>query len=86
MIEIKNLSRHFGALKAVDEISFNISSGTITGFLGPNGAGKTTAMRMLVGYLQPSAGSILLDGKSIFADPIATSTKIGYLQIGRAHV
>ncbi len=79
MIEIKNLSRHFGALKAVDEISFNISSGTITGFLGPNGAGKTTAMRMMVGYLQPSSGSILLDGKSIFADPIATSTKIGYL-------
>ena len=70
MIEIKNLSRHFGALKAVDEISFNISSGTITGFLGPNGAGKTTAMRMMVGYLQPSSGSILLDGKSIFADPL----------------
>lgn len=79
MIEIKNLSRHFGSLKAVDEISFSISSGTITGFLGPNGAGKTTAMRMMVGYLQPSAGSILLDGTSIFADPIATSTKIGYL-------
>lgn len=79
MIEIKNLSRHFGALKAVDEISFSVNSGTITGFLGPNGAGKTTAMRMMVGYLQPSAGSILLDGKSIFADPIATSTRIGYL-------
>ncbi|MCB5262117.1 MAG: ATP-binding cassette domain-containing protein [Candidatus Cloacimonetes bacterium] len=79
MIEIQNLSRHFGALKAVDEISFSVSSGTITGFLGPNGAGKTTTMRMMVGYLQPSAGSILLDGKSIFADPIATSTKIGYL-------
>jgi ABC-2 type transport system ATP-binding protein len=79
MIEIKNLSRHFGALKAVDEISFSVGSGTITGFLGPNGAGKTTTMRMMVGYLQPSAGSILLDGISIFADPIATSTKIGYL-------
>ncbi|MDY0325751.1 MAG: ATP-binding cassette domain-containing protein [Candidatus Cloacimonadaceae bacterium] len=79
MIEIKNLSRHFGALKAVDEISFSVGSGTITGFLGPNGAGKTTAMRMMVGYLQPSSGSILLDGKSIFADPIATSARIGYL-------
>lgn len=79
MIEIKNLSRHFGSLKAVDEISFSVSSGTITGFLGPNGAGKTTAMRMMVGYLQPSGGSIFLDGQSIFADPIATSTRIGYL-------
>lgn len=79
MIEIKNLSRHFGALKAVDEISFSVSSGTITGFLGPNGAGKTTAMRMMVGYLQPSSGSILLDGESIFADPLATSARIGYL-------
>ncbi len=79
MIEIKKLSRSFGSIKAVDEISFTVDSGSITGFLGPNGAGKTTTMRMMVGYLQPSAGEILLDGKSIFDDPIATSTKIGYL-------
>lgn len=79
MIEIKNLSRHFDAIKAVDNISFNIGSGEIIGFLGPNGAGKTTTMRMMVGYLQPHSGSIELDGKSIYADPVATSAKIGYL-------
>lgn len=79
MIEIQNLSRLFGAIKAVDEISFEIEPGEIIGFLGPNGAGKTTTMRMMVGYLQPSGGSILIDGKSIFEDPIATSRKIGYL-------
>ncbi|MCK9309497.1 MAG: ATP-binding cassette domain-containing protein, partial [Candidatus Cloacimonetes bacterium] len=73
MISIKNLSRSFGAIKAVDDISFNIQDKEILGFLGPNGAGKTTTLRMLVGYLQPSSGSIELDGKSIFADAIASS-------------
>ncbi|HOH46826.1 MAG TPA: ATP-binding cassette domain-containing protein [Candidatus Cloacimonadota bacterium] len=79
MIEIKELSRHFGAIKAVDKISFTIAPGEIVGFLGPNGAGKTTTMRMMVGYLQPSSGSVLIDGESIFADPIKTSQRIGYL-------
>ncbi|PKN72398.1 MAG: ABC transporter ATP-binding protein [Candidatus Cloacimonetes bacterium HGW-Cloacimonetes-3] len=79
MININNLSRSFGTLKAVDKISFSIKDSEILGFLGPNGAGKTTTLRMLVGYLQPSSGSIELDGKSIFADPIATSRQIGYL-------
>lgn len=79
MIEIIELSRHFGAIKAVDKISFNIAPGEIVGFLGPNGAGKTTTMRMMVGYLQPSSGSIMIDGESIYADPIKTSQKIGYL-------
>ncbi len=79
MISIKNLSRSFGTLKAVDNVSFSINDREILGFLGPNGAGKTTTLRMLVGYLQPSSGSIELDGKSIFADPIATSSQIGYL-------
>lgn len=79
MIEIKNLSRFFGNLKAVDDISFTIDAGSITGFLGPNGAGKTTTMRMMVGFLQPSKGGIELDGVSIFDDPIHTSGKIGYL-------
>ncbi|MDI3503177.1 MAG: gliding motility-associated transport system ATP-binding protein [Candidatus Cloacimonadota bacterium] len=79
MIEIKNLSRSFGGIKAVDDISFTVSSGYITGFLGPNGAGKTTTMRMMVGYLQPDSGSILLNQESIFEDPIRTSKSIGYL-------
>lgn len=79
MIEIKSLSRSFGNLKAVDEISFTINAGEIVGFLGPNGAGKTTTMRMMVGFLEPNKGSISLEGRSIFADPIATSARIGYL-------
>lgn len=79
MIKIENLSRHFGQLKAVDGISFCLHDKEILGFLGPNGAGKTTTLRMLVGYLQPSNGSISLDGESIFADPLKTSRQIGYL-------
>jgi len=79
MIQIENLSRQFGNLKAVDKISFQIKDREILGFLGPNGAGKTTTLRMLVGYLQPSSGSITLDEKSIFADPLAASRQIGYL-------
>jgi ABC-2 type transport system ATP-binding protein len=79
MIEIKNLSRNFGEIRAVDDISFTVDKGMITGFLGPNGAGKTTTLRMMVGFLQPSSGSILLDGKSIFEQPMAASAKIGYL-------
>lgn len=79
MIEIKSLSRGFGHIKAVDKISFTVNPGEIVGFLGPNGAGKTTTMRMMVGYLQPDSGNVLMEGKSIFEDPIATSSKIGYL-------
>lgn len=79
MIEIQNLSRSFGNIRAVDKINFSVSPGNITGFLGPNGAGKTTTLRMMVGYLQPSAGEILLDGNSIFESPLQASAKIGYL-------
>ncbi len=79
MIEIKNLSRTFGPIRAVDNISFKVDRAEIVGFLGPNGAGKTTTMRMMVGYLEPNSGSIMLDGKDIFADPLGTAAKIGYL-------
>ncbi len=79
MIEIRKLSRSFGNIKAVDEISFKINPGEIVGFLGPNGAGKTTTMRMIVGYLQPSGGLITINDKNIFDDPIETARQIGYL-------
>ena len=79
MIEIKNLSRSFGELRAVDGISFRVEPGEIVGFLGPNGAGKTTTMRMMTGYLQPSGGEIELDGESIFTDPLSANARIGYL-------
>lgn len=79
MIKIENLCRNFGGIKAVDNVNFCIRDREILGFLGPNGAGKTTTLRMLVGYLQPSSGTISLDDKSIFAEPLAASRQIGYL-------
>lgn len=79
MIKIDKLSRYFGEIKAVDEISFCIQDKEIVGFLGPNGAGKTTTLRMIVGYLQPSSGNIEIDGESIFTDPLKASRQIGYL-------
>lgn len=79
MIKIENLSRNFGNIKAVDDISFCIQDREILGFLGPNGAGKTTTLRMIVGYLQPTSGNIEIDGESIFANPIKASSQIGYL-------
>ena len=79
MIAIKNLSRSFGPIKAVDNASFAAEAGEIVGFLGPNGAGKTTTMRMMVGYLRPDSGQIELDGRSVFEDPLSASARIGYL-------
>ena len=79
MIKIDKLSRNFGEIKAVDEISFCIQDKEIVGFLGPNGAGKTTTLRMIVGYLQPGSGNIEIDVESIFTDPLKASRQIGYL-------
>ena len=79
MIKIDKLSRNFGDIKAVDEISFCIQDKEIVGFLGPNGAGKTTTLRMIVGYLQPASGNIEIDGESIFTDPLKACRQIGYL-------
>lgn len=79
MIEVQDLSRRFGQIQAVNRVSFRVESGNITGFLGPNGAGKTTTLRMMVGFLQPDAGDILINGKSIFGDPLGANAQIGYL-------
>ena len=79
MIEVERVSRDFGSFRAVDEISFSIKKGEIVGLLGPNGAGKTTTMRMITGFLDPSAGVIKIDGKRIDEDPEAAKRKIGYM-------
>lgn len=71
MIEIKNLSKGFGAVKAVDDISARIEEGHVYGLIGTNGAGKSTFIRMLAGVLRPDGGSILVDGKSVFDNPEA---------------
>ena len=82
MIEIKNLSKHFGTLKAVDGVSFKVDRGEVLGFLGPNGAGKSTTMKMVTGFLIPSSGTATVCGHDIVTDPIAAKSKLGYLPEG----
>ena len=78
-IEVQNLSKHFGSVVAVDDISFSVERGEVVGFLGPNGAGKTTTMRMLTGFLPPSEGSVRIAGHDTFADALAARAAVGYL-------
>lgn len=79
MIEVQNLSKHFGDKKAVDNISFKAEDGEILGFLGPNGAGKSTTMNILTGYISCTEGKALIDGVDILEDPIKAKANIGYL-------
>lgn len=78
-IEVRNLVKKFGNQTAVNQISFSVQKGEITGFLGPNGAGKSTTMKMITGYWQPDAGSIHLCGMDIAQNTLAVQEKIGYL-------
>ncbi|MFZ1735412.1 MAG: ATP-binding cassette domain-containing protein, partial [Candidatus Moraniibacteriota bacterium] len=79
MITLKNVTKYFGNVKAVDNLSFSVDSGEVIGFLGPNGAGKTTTLRMMTGFLSPDRGSVTIDGINIEHDPVAVQKKIGYL-------
>lgn len=79
MIEARKLTRRFGQFTAVKEVEFSIPKGQVIGFLGPNGAGKTTTMKMLTGYLEPSAGTAIIGGHDIRKDPVAVKRMIGYL-------
>ena len=82
MIEIENLTRRFGAFVAVDHISFRLERGEVLGFLGPNGAGKSTTMKMITGFLAPTAGTVRVGGHDVQRDPIAVKECIGYLPEG----
>lgn len=82
MIECLNLSKHFGSLKAVDDLSFTAHQGQVLGFLGPNGAGKSTTMKMITGFLTPTSGVVKVSGINLATDPIAVKNKIGYLPEG----
>jgi len=82
MLEIRNLVKHFGSLVAVDGVSFAVERGEVLGFLGPNGAGKSTTMKMITGFLAPTAGTAIVCGHDILAEPIAAKTHIGYLPEG----
>jgi ABC-2 type transport system ATP-binding protein len=77
MLEIRDLSKSFGALRAVDGVSFQVRPGEIYGLLGPNGAGKTTTISCVCGLLRPDAGHILLEGVSLADDPLAFKRRIG---------
>ena len=79
MIAVQGVSKRYGTVLAVEQLSFSIQRGEVVGFLGPNGAGKTTTMRMITGTLQPDEGSVLLDGTSVTDDPMAAKRRIGYL-------
>ena len=79
MIEVQNLTKHYGDKQAVKGISFKAEDGEILGFLGPNGAGKSTTMNMLTGYISSTSGKALIDGVDILEDPIKAKSKIGYL-------
>lgn len=79
MIEVKNLTKRYGGVKAVDDISFTAESGEVVGLLGPNGAGKSTTMNIITGYLGATSGTVLIDGIDILENPKGAKAKIGYL-------
>lgn len=79
MIEVRNLSKHFGDKVAVDNLSFTVKKGEVLGFLGPNGAGKSTTMRMITGYLPMTGGSVSIGGADVVDDELTAKSRIGYL-------
>ena len=79
MIRIENLVKTFGAKRAVDGLSFNVERGEVLGFLGPNGAGKSTTMRMITGFMPPTAGRVSVGGHDVVQSPLAAKRLIGYL-------
>lgn len=82
MIETSALTKRYGTLTAVDNISFQVSPGQVLGFLGPNGAGKSTTMKMIAGFLAPTSGSAKVCGFDVETQPIASKRAIGYLPEG----
>ena len=79
MIEVEHLSKHYGTVKAVDDVSFRAEAGEILGFLGPNGAGKTTTMRIITGYMPATEGKASVAGFDVFDQPIEAKRRTGYL-------
>ena len=79
MIEVQHLSKRYGRVTAVDDVSFRVERGEILGFLGPNGAGKTTTMRILTGYMPASEGKAIVAGFDVFDQPVEAKRRTGYL-------
>jgi ABC-2 type transport system ATP-binding protein len=82
MIKTQNLTKHYDGLVAVENLSFSVEPGEVLGFLGPNGAGKSTTMRMIAGFIMPTAGSASICGHDIGTEPLAAKTVLGYLPEG----
>ena len=79
LITVDHLTKYYGRIRAVDDVSFTIPSGEVTALLGPNGSGKSTLMRVLTGYISPTAGRVLIDGIDVAERPAAARRRIGYL-------
>lgn len=82
MIQVQHLTKRYGDLTAVDDLSFEVAPGTVLGFLGPNGAGKSTTMKMITGFLPPTAGSVQVCGHDVASAPLAAKACMGYLPEG----
>ena len=82
LIEIERLTKRFGAFTAVDDVSFSVARGEVVGFLGPNGAGKSTTMKMLAGFVTPTAGTARICGQDVVDSPVAAKRSLGYLPEG----
>jgi len=82
MIEISHLTKRYGALVAVDDLTFSVEPGQVLGFLGPNGAGKSTTMKMITGFLTPTSGTIRVNGHDVATAPLAAKACMGYLPEG----
>ncbi len=82
MLRIEHLVKDFGRLRAVDDLSLAVERGEVLGFLGPNGAGKSTTMKMVTGYLEPTAGRVLVDGFDVQERPLEVKSRLGYLPEG----
>ena len=79
MIEVQHLTKRYGPITAVNDVSFRVERGEILGFLGPNGAGKTTTMRVITGYMPPTEGRVVVAGFDVFEQPIEAKRRMGYL-------
>ena len=79
MIEVQHVTKRYGPVAVVNDVSFRVEAGQILGFLGPNGAGKTTTMRVLTGYMPPTEGKAIIGGFDVFDSPVEAKTRTGYL-------
>lgn len=81
-IKVKSLRKSFGPIHAVQGVSFDVNHGEVLGFLGPNGAGKSTTMKMITGFLEPTSGTVEVNGHDVLENPLAVKKSIGYLPEG----